>query len=127
MLSNMQMSSRDKSRIEIAFRCNVALAPREPQALTGITEEIGSDSVVILLDPGLPVSQWPRVGDAVVATCDIPRIHDTRYRSIRCRGMVTQVFLTEDGSPRLEVGVNQIGFAGGTRNRSGARPCKTKI
>ncbi len=110
----------------MALRCSIALAPRQPQVLNGVTEEIGRSSAVILLDHRLPMGNWPRVGDAVVAICEMPETHNAEFPALQCRGTVTEVFVAEDGMPRLEMSVDRIRFNGGSRSSRAATPKANK-
>lgn len=109
-IGTTEMDLREDRQIEIALKCQVALTPRAPQVLDGVTEQIGPNRAVILLDPDLPMPEWPRVGDLVIADCEIPKNHNSRYKSLKFRGRVTRILVTEDGSPRLEVELSKVRF-----------------
>ena len=118
-----QMRWGDRLLVDISLPCDIALAPRPPQTFQGVTELIGRNSAVIVLDPKQPVSEWPRVGDIITANCALPTGGNSRFRAIQCHGTVTRVLLTETGAPRLEVSVDHLKFRG---SEEGPRKAKAK-
>jgi len=96
--------------MDVKLKCHVAPMKKWPQGLTGITENISRNGVLITCAEGYTGEQ-PRVGEVVTVEIELPENPVFGRKCIHCQATVVRVS-GEEGQPfRVAFSVNQMKFA----------------
>jgi PilZ domain-containing protein len=96
--------------MDVKLKCHVAPMNKWPQGLTGVTENISRNGVLISCTEGCAGEQ-PRVGEVVTVEIELPENPVFGRKCIHCQATVVRVS-GEEGQPfRVAFSVNQMKFA----------------
>ena len=103
------MNRRESPRMDVKLKCHVAPMKTWPQGLTGVTENISRNGVLMVCAEdcaGAP----PRVGEVVTVEIELPENPVFGRKCIHCQATVVRVS-GQDGAPfRVAFSVNQMKF-----------------
>jgi len=96
--------------MDVQLKCHVAPMKQWPRGLTGVTENISRNGVLISCAEGGAAEQ-PRVGEVVTVEIELPENPVFGRKCIHCQATVVRVS-GEKGQPfRVAFSVNQMKFA----------------
>jgi len=103
------MNRRESPRMDVKLKCHVAPKRTWPQGLSGVTENISRNGVLMLCgDSG--AGEQPRVGEVVTVEIELPENPVFGRKCIHCQATVVRVS-REDGQPfQVAFSVNQMKF-----------------
>ncbi|HLN02341.1 MAG TPA: PilZ domain-containing protein [Bryobacteraceae bacterium] len=103
------MNRRENPRMDVKLKCHVAPMKTWPQGLSGVTENISRNGVLMLCAEGCAGEQ-PRVGEVVTVEIELPENPVFGRKCIHCQATVVRVS-GETGQPlRVAFSVNQMKF-----------------
>ncbi len=103
------MNRRESPRMDVKLKCHVAPKKTWPQGLSGVTENISRNGVLMLCGEG-SVGEQPRVGEVVTVEIELPENPVFGRKCIHCQATVVRVS-REDGQPfQVAFSVNQMKF-----------------
>ena len=103
------MNRRESPRMDVKLKCHVAPMKTWPQGLSGVTENISRNGVLMLCGDGCAGEQ-PRVGEVVTVEIELPENPVFGRKCIHCQATVVRVS-HEDGQPfQVAFSVNQMKF-----------------
>jgi len=95
--------------MDVKLKCHVAPMKTWPQGLSGVTENISRNGVLMLCADGCAGEQ-PRVGEVVTVEIELPENPVFGRKCIHCQATVVRVS-SEEGQPlRVAFSVNQMKF-----------------
>ena len=95
--------------MDVKLKCHVAPMKTWPQGLSGVTENISRNGVLMLCADGCAGEQ-PRVGEVVTVEIELPESPVFGRKCIHCQATVVRVS-SEEGQPlRVAFSVNQMKF-----------------
>lgn len=95
--------------MDVKLKCHVAPMKMWPQGISGVTENISRNGVLMLCADGCSGDQ-PRVGEVVTVEIELPENPVFGRKCIHCQATVVRVS-GEDGAPfRVAFSVNQMKF-----------------
>jgi hypothetical protein len=95
--------------MDVKLKCHVAPKRTWPQGLSGTTENISRNGVLMLCGDGCEGEQ-PRVGEIVTVEIELPENPVFGRKCIHCQATVVRVS-REDGQPfQVAFSVNQMKF-----------------
>jgi hypothetical protein len=102
------MEGRDSLPAFVKLGCRVAFPDLALAGLSGMTEQITRDRLVLLLQEG----QLPDrlTGERVLVFVDLPRRHKFSARNLRCQGQVSRSRHVSGQGCRLTIQLSQIVF-----------------
>ena len=96
--------------MDVQLKCHVAPMKTRPLGLTGVTENISRNGVLISCAEGCQGEQ-PRVGEVVTVEIELPENPVFGRKCIHCQATVVRIS-NEKGQPfRVAFSVNQMKFA----------------
>jgi len=96
--------------MDVQLKCHVTPKKTWPQGLTGVTENISRNGVLISCAEGFAGEQ-PRVGETVTVEIELPENPVFGRKCIHCQATVVRIS-NEEGQPfRVAFSVNQMKFA----------------
>jgi len=103
------MNRRESPRMDVKLKCHVAPMRTWPQGLSGVTENISRNGVLMMCADGYTGEQ-PRVGEVVTVEIELPENPMFGRKCIHCQATVVRVS-GADGQPfRVAFSVNQMKF-----------------
>ena len=103
------MNRRESPRMDVKLKCHVAPVKTWPQGLSGVTENISRNGVLMLCANGCTGGQ-PRIGEVVTVEIELPENPVFGRKCIHCQATVVRV-TGENGQPfRVAFSVNQMKF-----------------
>ena len=103
------MNRRENPRMDVKLKCHVAPMKTWPQGLSGVTENISRNGVLMLCADACSGEQ-PRVGEVVTVEIELPENPVFGRKCIHCQATVVRV-CGEAGQPlRVAFSVNQMKF-----------------
>jgi len=103
------MNRRESPRMDVKLKCHVAPVKTWPQGISGITENISRNGVLMLCAEGATGEQ-PRLGEVVTVEIELPENPVFGRKCIHCQATVVRV-ISEEGQPfRVAFSVNQMKF-----------------
>jgi c-di-GMP-binding flagellar brake protein YcgR len=103
------MNRRESPRMDVKLKCHVAPVKTSPHGLSGITENISRNGVLMLCADTYSGEQ-PRVGEVVTVEIELPENPVFGRKCIHCQATVVRV-TGESGQPfRVAFSVNQMKF-----------------
>jgi c-di-GMP-binding flagellar brake protein YcgR len=104
------MNRRESPRMDVQLKCHVAPMKTWPQGLSGMTENISRNGVLMFCANGC-VGEPPRVGEVVTIEIELPENPVFGRKCIHCQATVVRI--SNEGSPAFHVAfsVNQMKFA----------------
>src|SRR5437867_9877395 len=103
------MNRRESSRMDVKLRCHVARNRAWPQGLSGTTENISRNGVLMLCADHI-IGDAPKVGEVVTVEIELPENPVFGRKCIHCQATVVRVS-AEEGQPcRVAFSVNQMKF-----------------
>jgi hypothetical protein len=95
--------------MDVKLKCHVAPMKTWPQGLSGVTENISRNGVLMLCADGYAGEQ-PRVGEVVTVEIELPENPVFGRKCIHCQATVVRVS-SDAGQPlRVAFSVNQMKF-----------------
>lgn len=95
--------------MDVKLKCHVAPMKTWPQGLSGVTENISRNGVLMLCADG-GTGEQPRVGEVVTVEIELPENPVFGRKCIHCQATVVRVS-HEDGQPfQVAFSVNQMKF-----------------
>ena len=95
--------------MDVKLKCHVAPVKTWPQGISGITENISRNGVLMLCAEGATGEQ-PRLGEVVTVEIELPENPVFGRKCIHCQATVVRV-TSEEGQPfRVAFSVNQMKF-----------------
>jgi len=96
--------------MDVKLKCHVAPMKTWPQGLSGVTENISRNGVLMLCAENC-MGEQPRVGEVVTVEIELPENPVFGRQYIHCQATVVRVY-SEKGQPfRVAFSVNQMKFA----------------
>jgi c-di-GMP-binding flagellar brake protein YcgR len=103
------MNRRESPRMDVKLKCHVAPVKTSPHGLSGITENISRNGVLMLCADTFSGEQ-PRIGEVVTVEIELPENPVFGRKCIHCQATVVRV-MGESGQPfRVAFSVNQMKF-----------------
>jgi hypothetical protein len=103
------MNRRESPRMDVKLKCHVAPMKTWPQGLSGVTENISRNGVLMLCAEGCTGEQ-PRIGEVVTVEIELPENPVFGRKCIHCQATVVRVS-GENGQPfHVAFSVNQMKF-----------------
>jgi c-di-GMP-binding flagellar brake protein YcgR len=103
------MNRRESPRMDVKLKCHVAPVKTSPHGLSGITENISRNGVLMLCADTCSGEQ-PRIGEVVTVEIELPENPVFGRKCIHCQATVVRV-TGESGQPfRVAFSVNQMKF-----------------
>jgi c-di-GMP-binding flagellar brake protein YcgR len=103
------MNRRESPRMDVKLKCHVAPVKTSPHGLSGITENISRNGVLMLCADTCRGEQ-PRIGEVVTVEIELPENPVFGKKCIHCQATVVRV-TGESGQPfRVAFSVNQMKF-----------------
>jgi hypothetical protein len=95
--------------MDVKLKCHVAPMKTWPQGLSGITENISRNGVLMFCAEGVS-GERPRVGEVVTVEIELPENPVFGRKCIHCQATVVRIS-GEEGQPfRVAFSVNQMKF-----------------
>ena len=95
--------------MDVKLKCHVAPMKTWPQGLSGVTENISRNGVLMLCAQGSSGEQ-PRVGEVVTVEIELPENPVFGRKCIHCQATVVRVSGEEGRAFRVAFSVNQMKF-----------------
>jgi hypothetical protein len=96
--------------MDVQLKCHVAPMKKWPQGLTGVTENISRNGVLVSCADGY-TGEPPQVGEVVTVEIELPENPVFGRKCIHCQATVVRVS-REEGQPfHVAFSVNQMKFA----------------
>src|SRR2546425_6366947 len=103
------MNRRESPRMDVKLKCHVAPKKAWPRGLSGTTENISRNGVLMLCAESAAGEQ-PKVGEVVTVEIELPENPVFGRKCIHCQATVVRVS-AEEGQPcRVAFSVNQMKF-----------------
>ena len=103
------MNRRESPRMDVKLKCHVAPMKTWPQGLSGMTENISRNGVLMMCAEGCS-GEPPRVGEVVTVEIELPENPVFGRKCIHCQATVVRIS-SDDGQPfRVAFSVNQMKF-----------------
>ena len=103
------MNRRESPRMDVKLKCHVAPVKTSPHGLSGTTENISRNGVLMLC-ADTSSGEQPRVGEVVTVEIELPENPVFGRKCIHCQATVVRV-TGENGQPfRVAFSVNQMKF-----------------
>jgi len=103
------MNRRENPRMDVKLKCHVAPRKAWPQGLSGVTENISRNGVLMFCADGCSGDQ-PRVGELVTVEIELPENPVFGRKCIHCQATVVRV-TGDAGQPfHVAFSVNQMKF-----------------
>jgi c-di-GMP-binding flagellar brake protein YcgR len=103
------MNRRESPRMDVKLKCHVAPVKTSPHGLSGTTENISRNGVLMLCADTCSGEQ-PRIGEVVTVEIELPENPVFGRKCIHCQATVVRV-TGESGQPfRVAFSVNQMKF-----------------
>ena len=103
------MNRRECTRMDVKLKCHVAPMKGWPQGLSGLTENISRNGVLMICPPGGNAEQ-PKLGEVVTVEIELPENPVFGKKCIHCQATVVRVG-GHDGEPvQLAFSINQMKF-----------------
>jgi hypothetical protein len=103
------MNKRESPRMDVKLKCHVAPMKTWPQGLSGVTENISRNGVLMLCAESCAGEQ-PRVGEVVTVEIELPENPVFGRKCIHCQATVVRVSGNEGEPFRVAFSVNQMKF-----------------
>jgi len=95
--------------MDVKLKCHVAPMRTSPQGITGMTENISRNGVLMLCAEAFEGEQ-PKVGEVVTVEIELPENPVFGKKCIRCQATVVRVSADEGQPFRVAFSVNQMKF-----------------
>ena len=103
------MNRRESPRMDVKLKCHVAPVKTSPHGLSGVTENISRNGVLMLC-ADTAIGEQPRIGEVVTVEIELPENPVFGRKCIHCQATVVRVS-GENGQPfRVAFSVNQMKF-----------------
>jgi c-di-GMP-binding flagellar brake protein YcgR len=103
------MNRRESPRMDVKLNCHVAPTKTRPQRLSGVTENISRNGVLMLCGAG-PSGEQPRIGEVVTVEIELPENPVFGRKCIHCQATVARVSGSAGEPWRVAFSVNQMKF-----------------
>ena len=103
------MNRRESPRMDVKLKCHVAPKTTWPQGLSGVTENISRNGVLMLCGDGCTGEQ-PRVGEVVTVEIELPENPVFGRKCIHCQATVVRVSRENGQAFQVAFSVNQMKF-----------------
>jgi len=103
------MNRRESPRMDVKLKCHVAPMKTSPQGLSGVTENISRNGVLMVCTQGAG-GEPPRVGEVVTVEIELPENPVFGRKCIHCQATIVRVS-GESGAPfQVALSINQMKF-----------------
>ena len=96
--------------MDVKLKCHVAPMKGWPQGLSGLTENISRNGVLMICPPGENAEQ-PKVGEVVTVEIELPENPVFGRKCIHCQATVVRVGGNSHEPIQLAFSINQMKFA----------------
>src|SRR5258705_12918193 len=103
------MNRRESPRMDVRLKCHVAPMKTWPQGLSGVTENISRNGVLMLCGDGCAGEQ-PRVGEVVTVEIELPENPVFGRKCIHCQATVVRIANDEEHPFRMAFNISQMKF-----------------
>ena len=103
------MNRRESPRMDVKLKCHVAPKKTWPQGLSGVTENISRNGVLMLCGDS-SAGEQPRVGEVVTVEIELPENPVFGRKCIHCQATVVRVSREDGQAFQVAFSVNQMKF-----------------
>lgn len=104
------MNRRENPRMDVKLKCHVAPIKSWPQGLSGVTENISRNGILMLCTSDGHAEQ-PRIGEVVTVEIELPENPVFGRKCIHCQATVVRVARNKNEPFRVAFNINQMKFS----------------